>query len=396
MQSFSTIKEFIDALARESRLFTALFDKRNMRLRYDDALLLVDDREDKIGFLEQRSAVIRNGDYLELDPRYVSFFEEILDINAEINPSFIQENIENIRSNINFYLEEHNESRKYNYLRKVKTDLRKTGRIIVRNVVDLGRNIEDAYKTEPTYKIKIAKLQRYDEKTAAILKLTEVIRNLVFEKEQLFFQKAMDEELNRIIHELRTQLNDGVNNLIEIQRQIIDYLNQIARQDNFNRKLQKVKRLKDLFELTSRSNFESVLRAEESVCFETNPSYRLKLSLEELQSESSRESINRIQARMKLGPKSKLPTADPFSDADLNAESEHDVIIDKTEIKNAFLGSGHDLFRFVMDYDYPKKISYGEKVTLYCQIISIYPNELEVSENYELNGDVEYVIVYPK
>lgn len=59
----------------------------------------------------------------------------------------------------------------------------------------------------------------------------------------------MDEELMRIRNELRLNLNDGVNNLIDIQKQVIEYLNQSKKQDEFIRKLQKVKHLKDQFEL---------------------------------------------------------------------------------------------------------------------------------------------------
>ena len=241
MLNFQSIKEFIDAFWRESKLMIELFDKRNLRVRYDDALQLVNEKEESLEFLIQRSVIIKNGEYIELDSRYLDFFEEILDVNSEINISYIQENIENIKANINFFLDENSESRKYQYLRKVKSDIRKIGRTIIRNVIDLGRNIEDIYKTEPTYKIKISKLERLDAKGLDISKLITVTHNLVFEQEHLFFKVAMDEELMRIRNELRLNLNDGVNNLIDIQKQVIEYLNQSKKQDEFIRKLQKVK-----------------------------------------------------------------------------------------------------------------------------------------------------------
>lgn len=396
MLSFQSIKEFIDAFWREDKLMTALFDKRNLRVRYDDALLFVEEKEERLEFLIQRSVILKNGEYIEFDSRYLDFFEDILDVNAEINISYIQENIENIKVNIAFYLEENSETRKYNYLRKIKSDIRKIGRTIIRNVIDLGRNIEDIYKTEPTYKIKIAKLERYDTKANDVSKLIEVTHGLIFEKEQLFFKVAMDEELKRIKDELRLNLHDGLNNLIEIQKQVIEYLNQIKRPDDFLIKLQKVKRLKDQFELKAKTNLRSVLENLNPVTFEPNPVYSLKLSPEILETEIAFELIKKIQTKISSGNKLKLPVASEFSSDFLSAEVESEVIIDLDALKNGFTASGRDLFDYVMLYDYPKDVKFGEKVTVYCQLISLFPEVMNVTETYALSNDIEYVMVYPK
>lgn len=396
MLSFQSIKEFIDAFARESKLMSELFDKRNLRVRYDDALALMEEKEERLEFLIQRSAILKNGEFIELDSRYQDFFEDILDVNAEINTSYIQENIDNIRANINFYIDEGSEVRKFNYLRKIKSDIRKIGRTIIRNIIDLGRNIDDIYKTEPTYKIKIAKLERYDTKGINISKLIEITHKLVFEQEQLFFSVAMDEELKRVRHELRSNLHDGVNNLIEIQKQIIDYLNQIRKQDEFIRKLQRIKRLKDQFELKSKSNVQEVLNELNPVTFENNPIYPLKLSLEMLESDQALEIIRKVQAKIKTGKKLALPAAKEFSDEHLLTESENEIIIDLEAVKNSFTASGRDLFDFVLQYNYPKVLNFGEKVTLYCQLISLYPDEMEMTDNYSVNNELEYLMVYPK
>lgn len=396
MLSFQNIKEFIDGFSRESKLIIELFDKRNLRVRYEDALMLTDEKEERIEFLIQRSVIIKNGEYLELDSRYMEFFEDILDVNAEINTSYIEDNIENIKANIRFYLDENNEGRKFTYLRKVKSGIRKIGRTIIRNIIDLGRNIDDIYKTEPTYKIKIAKLERYDVKGDDISKLIEAASNLVFEQEQLFFSVAMDEELKRVRNELRINLHDGINNLIEIQRQIIDYLNQIRREDDFIKKLQKIKRLKDQFELKSRTDIMTLLQGLNPVTFETNPTYPLKLSLEMLASDQSLDIIKKVLSKLKVGKKMALPAASKFTDEQLQNESADEIIIDLEAVKNSFTASGRDLFEFVMQYEFPKTLDFGEKVTVYCQLISLYPAEIEVSDNYKTKDGLEYVMVYPK
>ncbi|MBK9286014.1 MAG: hypothetical protein IPM51_17090 [Sphingobacteriaceae bacterium] len=396
MLSFQSIKEFIDTFHREGRLLTELFDKRNLRVRYDDALLLTDEKEDRLELLINRTVLIRNGEFLEIESRYLDFFEDILDVNTEINTAFVFENIENIKANMNFYIDESNENRRYNYLRKIKSDIRKTGRTVIRNIIDLGRNIEDIYKTEPTYKIKISKLQRYETKGNDISSLIEKTHNLVFEQESLFFTSAMDEELKRIRNELRIQLNDGRNHLVEIQKQVIDYLNQIRRQSDFIKKLQRIKYLKDQFELISKTNVQSVIGELNPVSFEPNPIYGLKLSLEMLESDEALDIIKKVKAKIKHGKSLKLPSAPAFLPEHLEAEVDNEVIVDLEAVKNGFLAAGRDLFDFVMQYDFPKNLEFGEKVTIFCQLISLYPKEIELSDNYAETSDIEYVIAYPK
>ena len=394
--TFKSIKELIDALHRETKLFIALFDKRNLRVRYDDALTLVDEKDERLEYLLNRSVIIRNGEFIEIESRYLDFLEDVLDVNTEINTAFVHENIETIKANMNFFLDETNENRRYYYLRKVKSDIRKTGRTIIKNIIDLGRNIEDIYKTEPTYKIKIAKLIRYEAKGNDIAVLIEKIHALVFEQEQLFFSTAMDEELKRIKNELRIKLNDGRNHLVEIQKQVIEYLNQIRRQSDFIRKLQRLKYLKDQFEVTSKTNIESVLREMDAVTFEPRPRYRIKLSLEMLESDEALETLKKVRHKVKFGKGMKLATAPAFSEDDLTSESADEAIIDLQAVKDGFVASGRDLFDFIMQYEFPRHVEFEERVTIFCQLISLYPKEIELTEKYNTSHNVEFILAYPK
>lgn len=85
-----------------------------------------------------------------------------------------------------------------------------------------------------------------------------------------------------------------------------------------------------------------------------------------------------------------------FSDDFHLEEKENGVIIDLESMKNSFTASGRDLFDFVMQYDYPKALDFGQKVTIYCQLISLYPDSMDVTDQYLMNNELEYVIVYPK
>ena len=134
MNSFSNIKELISALNKEQKLLTEMFKKRKeLSYKYEMALELLEHEENRIEYLLSRSVIRENGNFLEIDDTFLDFFEKVLEVNEEINTSYINENIENVKQNIIYYFNEPNESRKYDYLKKIKNILGKLGTITLRN-----------------------------------------------------------------------------------------------------------------------------------------------------------------------------------------------------------------------------------------------------------------------
>jgi hypothetical protein len=323
MDTFSNLKELISSLKREEKLLSEMFAKRKtLSYRYDDALELVDSDEGKIEYLIERSVLRKNDNFLEIDDLYLNFFEQILEVNEEINISYINENIQNIKDNINYYLTEEKENRKYTYLKYIKNTIRKIGLITLRNVIDLRRNIDSTYKNEPNYKIKTKKLENLDLKRTAIEKLLLQTKSLIEEDEYTFFAKAIDEELKTIIVDLKSSLIEVSHNLVEIQKQIIDYLNQIKFQSGFLEKLRKVKYLKDQFTLRTESDIDTLLNNDNGVVFETNPRFLVKLSLNLLSTDNQAfNSIKRIAQRVKVNSIFKPDLADNIDRSYLESET---------------------------------------------------------------------------
>ena len=75
-------------------------------------------------------------------------------------------------------------------------------------------------------------------------------------KSDFFFQQATDEELGRILQELRQELQLSAHSLIRAQRDIINYLNQIKNQVILVEKIRKVKYLQDQFELRAEATWQ--------------------------------------------------------------------------------------------------------------------------------------------
>lgn len=398
MNTFSNIRELLLALSREEKLLTEMFKKRKTTdYKYEYALDLVDNNDGKLQYLIDRSVIRQNGNNLEIDDLYVQFFEQVLEANEEINTSYINENLEKVKQNIDYYFNEHNEQRKYEYLRIIKNTLRKIGIITLRNVVDLKRNIDNTFKSEPTYKNKRAKLINLDNKRKDITKLIENTEFLITEEDITFFRTATDEELKRVIVQLKIQLSKCTHNLIEIERQVIDFLNQIKQQSGVIEKLRQIKYLKDQFILETSTDIRQVLSASNSVIFEPKPSYPLKLSLKYLQvSEEAFLNIKKIANRLKLGTKLNQPVADKISDEYLETQIEEEIQINLEEVKNSFVASSYNLFDFVLNYNFIKNVSFEERVTIYCQLVSQYDTFFEITEQFAEKDDIEFAMIYPK
>jgi len=398
MNTFISIKELLSTLQREIKLLSEMFEKRkSLSYKYEMALGIVDFNEERIQYLINHSVIRQNGSFLEIDDQFLQFFEDVLEINEEINISSIHTNIQNVKENILYYLKENNENRKNNYLRSVKNALRRIGIITIRNLVDLKRNIDNTFKNEPNYKVKKAKLENLDKKRIDITTLIEQTYHLINDDELTFFKTAVDDELYSVINNLKLQLNECRHNLIDIQKQIIEYLNQIKYQSVVIEKLRQIKYLRDQFTIRASTDIDKLIENNKLVVFEANPVYYIKLSLDNLtNNDESGYSIKKMAAKLKTTKSIKAHLAPDISEAYLHSTTEEEIQINLEEVRNGFLASGHQLFDFVLGYQFEKDLSFEEKVTVYCQLISLYEASFEVTDQFASNQEVEYAIVFPK
>ena len=53
-----------------------------------------------------------------------------------------------------------------------------------------------------------------------------------------------------------------------------------------------------------------------------------------------------------------------------------------------------DLFSFVTAYPFAQEVSFDERITFYCQIVSQFYEELRITGDYGRMGGVEYALIY--
>lgn len=408
MYIFRSIHEIINTVAAARGLLTEMFEKRKiLSFRYSDALALLKDDENRLKLLIEKEVIHQNGNFVELDARFMDFFELLLEANEEINTAVIDENIEYLHELMDYYLKERIATRKANYVRNIKITFQKIARTTIRNIMNLQTSIDNAFKHEPTYQIKIAKLENLDKKRINIQQLIDTTENLILHEERQFFQQATDDELNRILLELRRELQLSAHSLIRAQQDIINYLNQIKSQVILVEKIRRVKYLQDQFELRAKSNLAEVLEREHSILLEGTAPSSFKLSINYLNTDEARPIILKVMKNLQHRETIRSNEAGAFSDEDLASQSMYQETISLEETVGNYIqaqteamwkdatAQPEDLFSFLMRYPFRQEVSEEERTTLFCQIVSLYESQFRISEEFGIYKNYEYARIYP-
>ncbi|MCI5851711.1 MAG: hypothetical protein MR009_09170 [Sutterellaceae bacterium] len=393
LSQFRSIDELIRALDREKKLLEDMFERRkSLSYRENYALVFTDFKRERIRFLIEHGVIHENGDFLELEDVYVQFFEEVLDVNEEISVASVKEAIGALRENIGYFLAETNAGRRLKYQSNVKKILRRIGLRTLKNVVDLKRNVDTAYKQEPSFTIKKQKLQNLDRKREAIKSLIRETEALLGDR--LFFTLADDPSMQRISMDVRGDFTEADHNLLEIERQIISYINQTERQSELLKKLQRLKYLKDQLTWREDTNVGELLRKRNPVLFEPRPWNRILLSLGRLSSDEAAQAIvRRVAARsgLRRSARGEAPEIDPEF---LTVTTEETDAVDTASLWNGFRAQGSDLFTFIRNYDYRRERTIEDHVVLFCQMAALYADSLRFSERRATIGNYEYELIY--
>ena len=385
-----------------------MFEKRKvLSFRYSDALALLKEDENRLKILIEKEIIHQNGNFVELDARFLDFFELLLEANEEINTATVEENIEYLHELMDYYLKEKIQSRKESYVRNIKITFQKLARVTIRNIINLQHNIDNAFKHEPTYQIKIAKLQNLDKKRINIQRLIDSTEHLILHEERDFFRQATDEELTRILLELRQELQLSAHSLIRAQQDIINYLNQIKNQVILVEKIRRVKYLQDQFELRAKSNLAEVLEREHSILLEGTAPSSFKLSINYLNTDEARPIILKVMKNLQHRETIRSNEAGAFSDEDLASQSMYQETISLEETVGNYIqaqteamwkdatAQPEDLFSFLMRYPFRQEVSEEERTTLFCQIVSLYESQFRISEEFGIYKNYEYARIYP-
>ncbi len=348
---FRSIEELTKTLSREQGLLSEMFEKRKLiKFPLGLAIDLVGGNETRLRKLVDYGVLVETGNTLEIESDYLNFFEEVLNVNEEISVLSVQECINTLKEHIGYFLQETNVNRKAGYQDNVRQLLKKTGFRTLKNVVDLKRNMDNAYKQEPNYIIKKKKLQNLDEKSHSIRVMIRECEKLM-DNEHAFFIMANDPHMAKTCSDVKHDFVEAYHALMEIDRQIISYINQIDQQNQLYKKIRKLKYLQDQLLIKTDTNLMQVLEERSPLWTESRQYNKTRLSLEMLRENEQVVKLLRRMAERNGIQKTTRAEAEPLTEEDLQEHIQQLEEVDSTEVWNAFLASSYDLFKFILRYD---------------------------------------------
>lgn len=393
---FRSIEELTKTLSKENVLLSQMFEKRKlMKFSYTFALDLVNDNEARLRKLIEYGVIAQNGNSLEIENDYLNFFEDVLNVNEEISVLSVQECINNLKEQIGYFLQETNLNRKASYQDAVRQILKKTGFRTLRNVVDLKRNMDNTYKQEPNYHIKITKLNILDEKSKSIRSMIKECENLM-KNEKAFFLMANDPHMAQTCSDVRHEFSESYYALMEIERQKIIYINQIEQQNRLYRRIRKLKYLQDLYTIKEETDIKRVLESINPLWMEPRSYSKLRLSIEGLRQNNTAYALLRKIAEHNGIKKTARIDAGPLSQDELSEHIQEILEVNPDEIWNGFVASGHSLFDYILHYGYKSERTTADHAYLFCQLVILHTEQCRMTGEYASYQNIEYPIVYAK
>ena len=401
METFRDLRELIRWLGRGQTLLADMFSKRKtIAIRYDDAVETLDGNEQILQYLIRHGVIIRNAESLELDDAYQTFFENVLDINEDINVASVEQYVKTLKLNIDSWLATDSDKRKAQFMRAIRHTFRNIDLVTRKNVIDLKRNIDITFKQEPDFKVKKLRLNDFDEKRQQIVSLISET-NKIIDQQTIFFKTAMDVDLMMTVNEVRMGLRETTHGLIAIGAQIIDYLNRIDYQSRIVRKIRQLKYMRDQQMLADSTDIEQVLGNVNDAWMEPRNRYRTFVSLDFLRNEDG--AIDILQyVRRRLSKKTIIRSqlAGKIDDNYLHTATDVQHMFNHRELINSFLAQSVDLFTFIWNYPFQTEATEEERLVLFLQLASQYDRDERFERQTETvvvgNRTILYPIIYPK
>ena len=394
MAKFEKIENLLGELYNHRNLFAALFDKRMFPIQEEMVLPLVEHDTEKLERLAAFDLLFRNQSQISLESRLQEFFEEFLEVDETVHVLYIQENLNQIKINQSYYLKENQAIKRDQYLIRIKKHLRRITQITLQNVKTLRNNTDETYKTETNFEIKKEKLTNLRSQRDELEGVIKAVDRLLLD--DLFFKTAVDAELLIIVHRLRLALNESIHNLIEIQQQIIEYLNHIEKRVQIVEKVFRLKMLRDKHYLKERTNFYQVVNSIQDLPVRKTEGFRTRLSINDiLNDEVKRTLVLKVRGKLRNQKLIALNTAGDIPDDAFHSQEQFEEVANLHSLKRIFMGKNQDLFTFILHHQFRNEVSVESRIRLFCKLASLFETEFVFSDETGKFENLEYAMIYP-
>ena len=230
------------------------------------------------------------------------------------------------------------------------------------------------------------------------MKLQSLIRQterLLEERRETLEVLTTDDRITRLILDVKIQFKDVFHSLIELERTIRDYLNQIDAHNRLVKHIRKLKYLKDQLTWERTTNVREILEECNNLTLETMSYYTTNVSLSFLRnSDDAIEIIDDVRKTIsRLKALKNTPTT-PLKESDLNPKCIVEDFVDTDSVANAFFASSQDLYTFVINYSYIQPQPKERRIEYYLEIVQNHYNKLRITDHWRQDGNVGYPLIY--
>lgn len=339
---------------------------------------------------------------VSINDHIVAMFEDFMEI-GEVTPGFINDYLNELTRYIRYY----QEGKENRFLRSIKKYLKRINNAITKEIIKLQKNVDDTYKNESNYRIKLQKLEDYRAKRDTIIQFIKRTEEVVEETRSLF-SLTNDLELYSIVSSLKAGLIENLDYLIEIQTDITDYINKIQFQLDVYKKAQQLKETKDRGELYYKTNFREVIDTINPIGFNGNRSPRTKISIEFLFTDEGHVLCQRVAEKYKITRLMARRMAEKLPSNFKEVRIENTIRLDTKKMVEKFMTQSKNLFQFIIAYKFPKSlgnISTEERITLFVEIILEYEklfdfkyslDYFEFEDSSSIKKKIGYTLIFPK
>lgn len=312
---------------------------------------------------------------VSLNDAVVAMFEDFMEI-GEVTPGFINDYINELTRHIRFY----QEARELRFLRSIKKYLKRINATLTREIIKLQKNVDDTYKNESNYRIKLQKLEDYREKRDTIIEFIKRTSDVV-EETRTLFSLTNDTELYGIVQALKASLIENLDYLIEIQTDITDFINKIQFQLDVYVKAQRLKEIKDHGSLYFKSNFKEIVSTINTLKHNGHKTPKTKIAIDFLYTDDGHILCRRIAEKYKITRLMVRGLADKMAGNFKDKGLEQQIKLDTEKLVERFLvQTKHNLFEYLMDYKFPKAIgvvTFEDRLSLFVEIAMEYQTVLD-------------------
>ncbi|PBQ30632.1 hypothetical protein CNR22_02205 [Sphingobacteriaceae bacterium] len=377
------VNDILSQLYHHRGVVEFLFANRE-NITVNELLAREDITHEQLQKLKSLDLIYEYENIVSLNDAVMAMFEDFMEI-GEVTPGFINDYINELTRHIRFY----QEAREMRFLRSIKKYLKRINSTLTREIIKLQKNVDDTYKNESNYRIKLQKLEDYREKRDTIIEFIKKTTDVVEETRNLF-ALTNDSELYGIVQALKVSLIENLDYLIEIQTDITDFINKIQFQIDVYKKAQRLKEIKDHSTLHFKTNFNEIVANVNTLRYNGHKTPKTKIAIDFLFTDDGHVLCKKISEKYKLTRLMVRGLADRMAGNFKDKGLEQQIKLDTEKLVERFLVQRKEnLFEYLMNYKFPKAIgtvTFEDRLSLFVEIAMEYQNVLDFKyrlQNYD-------------